>query len=292
MLPPKFDYSVPSTVDEALSLLSENGGAKVLAGGQSLIPLLKLRFSSPSMLVDVNRVAGLDDVAEDGGELRIGALARHSDVAASKLLKARYPLVAEAANWIADPITRRRGTMGGSLAHADPAGDWGSVMLALDASVVARTSSGERTIPVSELFRGPFRSSLEPGEMLTEIRIPQGGDQAGGTYLKLERKVGDFATVGVAVQLDMANGTIGRAGIGLTAVGPTNIRATAAEESLAGAEPGPAAFDEAARLAAEAAQPISDVRGSAEYKRAVVRAYVRRGLDRSLELARAGRGAP
>jgi len=292
VLPPKFDYSVPSTVEEALSVLAEQGsGAKVLAGGQSLIPLLKLRFSSPAMLVDVNRVEGLGGIEEAGDELRIGALARHSQVAASKLLKGRYPLVAEAATWIADPITRRRGTMGGSLAHADPAGDWGSVMLALGASVVARSSTGERTIPVSELFRGPFRSSLETGEMLTEIRIPAGGDHSGGTYLKLERKVGDFATVGVAVQLDMANGTIGRAGIGLTAVGPTNIRAAAAEDALAGAEPGPAAFDEAARLAAAAAEPISDVRGSAEYKRAVVSAYVRRGLDKALELARAGRGS-
>ena len=293
MLPPKFDYSAPSTVDEALALLAEYGGsAKVLAGGQSLIPLLKLRFSSPAMLVDVNRIEGLNGIEENSGELRVGALARHSQVAASKLLKSRYPLVAEAATWIADPITRRRGTMGGSLAHADPAGDWGSVMLAMGASVVARTSSGERTIPVADLFRGPFRSSLESGEMVTEIRIPKGGEHSGGTYLKLERKVGDFATVGVAVQLDMANGTIGRAGIGLTAVGPTNVHATAAEEALAGAEPGPAVFDEAARLAAAAAEPISDVRGSAEYKRAVVRAYVRRGLDKALELARAGRGAP
>ena len=293
MLPPKFDYSAPSTVDEALALLAEYGGsAKVLAGGQSLIPLLKLRFSSPAMLVDVNRIEGLNGIEEDPSELRVGALARHSQVAASKLLKSRYPLVAEAATWIADPITRRRGTMGGSLAHADPAGDWGSVMLAMGASVVARTSSGERTIPVADLFRGPFRSSLESGEMVTEIRIPVGGEHSGGTYLKLERKVGDFATVGVAVQLDMANGTIGRAGIGLTAVGPTNVHATAAEEALAGAEPGPAVFDEAARLAAAAAEPISDVRGSAEYKRAVVRAYVRRGLDKALELARAGRGAP
>jgi aerobic carbon-monoxide dehydrogenase medium subunit len=291
LFPPKFDYASPGSLDEVLSLLGEHGRkAKILAGGQSLIPLLKLRFASPAMLVDVNRVDGLGEIAETEGELRIGAMARHSEVASSDLLKARYPLVATAAPWIADPIIRSRGTMGGSLAHADPAGDWGSVMLALGASVVARKASGERTIAVADLFRGPFQSALEPDEMLTEIRIPAAAEHSGGTYLKLERKVGDFATVGVAVNLTMSNGSIGRAGIGLTAVGSKNIQATAAEDALAGQAPSPDVFDEAARLAAEAADPTADVRGSADYKRAVTRAFVRRGLDQALELARAGRG--
>jgi carbon-monoxide dehydrogenase medium subunit len=289
LLPPKFDYSAPRTSDEALSLLEQHGReAKLLAGGQSLIPLMKLRFASPSLVVDINHVDGLDGIDDSNGELRIGALARHDQLATSSLLKQRYPLISSTAPWIADPISRSLGTVGGSLAHADPAGDWGSVMLALGASVVAKSTTGERTIELKDFFRGPFRSTLEPTEMITEVRVPGGGTSSGGTYLKLERKVGDFATVGVAVQLELDGGNIRRAGIGLTAVGPKNIGATAAEESLAGAEPTPAAFDEAAELAAGAADPIDDVRGSAAYKRAVVRAYVRRGLATALELARNG----
>jgi carbon-monoxide dehydrogenase medium subunit len=290
LLPPKFDYSAPRTSDEVLSLLQQHGReAKVLAGGQSLIPLMKLRFASPSLLVDINHVDGLAGIDDSNGELRIGTLTRHAQLAESSLLEQRYPLIATTAPWIADPISRSLGTIGGSLAHADPAGDWGSVMLALDASVVARTTSGERSIPVRDFFRGPFRSTLEPAELLTEVRVPASGANSGGTYLKLERKVGDFATVGVAVQLELGGDTIRRAGIGLTAVGPKNIQAAAAEEALAGAQPTPEAFDEAAQLAADATDPIDDVRGSAASKRAVVRAYVRRGLDRSLELARGGR---
>ncbi|HEY1330838.1 MAG TPA: xanthine dehydrogenase family protein subunit M [Actinomycetota bacterium] len=292
LLPPRFDYASPDSLDDALSLLEQHGNdAKVLAGGQSLIPLLKLRFASPALLVDVNRIAGLDGIQEASGQLRIGALARHASVASSETLKARYPILTTTAPLIADPITRGRGTMGGSLAHADPAGDWGSVMLALGASVVARSATAERTIAISDFFRGPFRSALMPNEMVTEIRIPSGGAHVGGTYLKLERKVGDFATVGVAVVLDLSDGGIDRAGIGLTAVGSRNLQATAAQESLVGVSPSPEAFDAAAALAAEASDPSSDVRGSAEYKRAVVRAFVRRGLDRALEIAQAGRVA-
>jgi aerobic carbon-monoxide dehydrogenase medium subunit len=289
LLPPKFDYSAPRTSDEALSLLEQHGReAKLLAGGQSLIPLMKLRFASPSLLVDINHVDGLGDIDESNGELRLGTLVRHEQLATSPLLKQTFPLIAATAPWIADPISRSLGTVGGSLAHADPAGDWGSVMLALGASVVAKTTSGERTIAIKDFFRGPFRSTLEPTEMLTEVLVPKAGANSGGTYLKLERKVGDFATVGVAVQLELDGDTIRRAGIGLTAVGPKNIEASAAEDSLAGAQPTAQAFDEAAQLAADASDPIDDVRGSAAYKRAVVRAYVRRGLDRALELARDG----
>jgi carbon-monoxide dehydrogenase medium subunit len=271
-------------------VLQQHGrDAKVLAGGQSLIPLMKLRFASPALLVDINHVEGLGEVTESGGELRIGALARHGHLATNALLKGGYPIIAATAPWIADPISRSLGTLGGSLAHADPAGDWGSVMLALGASVVAKSASGERTISMKDFFRGPFRSTLEPSELLTEVRIPERTTPAGGAYFKLERKVGDFATVGVAVHLEMSDDSIRRVGIGLTAVGSKNIEATAAEESLAGVVPGSEAFDEAARLAAEAADPTSDARGSAEYKRAVVRAYVRRGLERALEMARDGR---
>jgi carbon-monoxide dehydrogenase medium subunit len=247
---------------------------------------MKLRFATPMVVVDINRIGGLGFIEEEDGRLRVGALARHNELADSEVLRARYPAMAAAAPLVSDPIVRNLGTIGGSLAHADPAGDWGSVMLALGAEVVARSDSGERTIPVREFFHGTFTTALEPTEVLTEVRVPPPGGPAGGTYLKLERKVGDFATVGAAVQLELADGKVERAGIALTAVGPQNVEATAAEEALAGVEPGEEPFGEAARLAAEAVEPVSDVRGSAEYKREVVRVFVQRGLTQALKLAR------
>jgi carbon-monoxide dehydrogenase medium subunit len=188
---------------------------------------------------------------------------------------------------ISDPIVRNLGTIGGSLCHADPAGDWGSVMLALDASVVLRSVRGEREMAMPEFLVDTFTTALEPDEILTEVRIPQTAGPSGGTYLKLERKVGDFATVAAAVHLSLSDGTVERAGIALTAVGPKNLRSTDAEASLAGAEPTEAAFAEAGRLAAEASSPVSDLRGSTDYKRHVVDVYVRRGLARALEMAHA-----
>jgi carbon-monoxide dehydrogenase medium subunit len=286
MLPSKFDYHRPESLDEALRLLAELDDAKVLAGGQSLIPVLKLRLAAPEHLVDINRVPGLDGIAESDGRLRFGALARHNQVAGSDLV-AKYPLIAAAAPQIADPIVRNLGTMGGSLAHADPAGDYGAVMLAAGASVVATSARGEREIPMTEFLVDVFTTSLEPDELLTEIRVPTPPARSGGTYLKLERKIGDFATVGAAVQLELSNGTIGRAGIALTGVGSTNVHATDAEASLAGAEPTEEAFAEAGRLAAASTNPVSDVRGSAEYKRHVVEVYVKRGLSTAVEMARA-----
>ena len=287
MLPARFDYLAPASLDEALSILAERGeDAKVMAGGQSLIPLMKLRLAQPAVLVDLGRVPGLDGLEEDGGTLRIGAMRTTASLADSDLLRERYPAMATAAPLISDPIIRNLGTIGGSLAHADPAGDWGSVMLALGAEVVARTASGERTIPVGELLLGTFTTCLEPDELITEVRVPAPAGASGGTYLKLERKVGDYATVAAAVQVDMSNGSIGRAGIALTAVGPSNVRCEAAEAALAGAEPTGEALDEAARLAAEAAEPWDDIRGSAAYKRQVARVFVRRGLARALEIAR------
>jgi carbon-monoxide dehydrogenase medium subunit len=287
MLPARFDYLAPTSLDEALSILAERGeDAKVLAGGQSLIPLMKLRLAQPAVLVDLGRVPGLDGLEEDGDALRIGAMRTTASLADDDLLRARYPVMATAAPLISDPIIRNLGTIGGSLAHADPAGDWGSVMLALGAEVVARRASGERTIPVGDLFLGTFTTSLEPDELITEIRVPRAPDRSGGTYLKLERKVGDYATVAAAVQVEMSNGHVGRAGISLTAVGATNLRCEAAEAALAGGEPTAEALEEAARLAAEAADPWDDIRGSAAYKRQVARVFVRRGLERAVEIAR------
>lgn len=288
MLPARFDYHRPSSLEEALGLLATHGeDAKVLAGGQSLIPLMKLRLAAPAHIVDMNRVPGLDGITEDGSSLRIGSLVRHNQLAASDVVSARYPTLATAAPLIADPLVRNLGTIGGSLAHADPAGDIGSVMLALGASVALTSARGERELPISELLVDTFTTSIAPDEILTEVRVPAPAGKHGGTYLKLERKVGDFATVGVAVHLALSDGGIERAGIGLTGVGPKNLEATDAEAALAGADAGDGAFAEAGRLAAAQSHPVSDVRGSAEYKRHVVDVYVRRGLAAALAQARA-----
>jgi carbon-monoxide dehydrogenase medium subunit len=277
--PASFEYFAPATLDVALSILDEQGDrAKIMAGGQSLVPLMKLRFAAPEAIVDLNRISGLDGLVEEEGALRIGALVRHKACERSELLRGRYGALGDAAPQISDPLVRNRGTVGGSLAHADPQGDWASVMLAARASVVVQSSSGSRTITVDELLDGPFTTTLAPNEILTEVRVPDPGLRAGGTYLKLERKVGDYATAAVAVQLSLSNGTIGEAGIALTGVGPSNIRAAEAEDLLRGSEPAEALFTEAARSAAAAANPQSDIRGTAEYKRNVVRVFTERGL--------------
>jgi aerobic carbon-monoxide dehydrogenase medium subunit len=282
MYPAPFDYVATDSLDEALAVLAERGDeAKVLAGGQSLIPLLKLRFASPEVLVDINRIAGLDTLAEDGGALRIGALVRHKTCERSQLLRDRYPVLSQAAAQISDPIVRNLGTVCGSVAHADPQGDWGSALLAAGAEVVARGPQGERTLPLSGFFQGPFTTTLDPAEIVTEIRVPDPGPRSGGSYLKLERRVGDFATVAVGVQLSFDNGTVARAGVALTGVGATNIRAVEAEEALTGATLDDEAIRGAAELAAQAAEPQGDLRGSVEYKRHVVRVFTERALRAS-----------
>jgi len=289
MLPAPFEYHAPKTVDEALELLDQLGDAgKVLAGGQSLIPLLKLRFADPGHLVDINKIKDLDYLEERDGTLRIGPLFRHKSAERSSLLASRYHVMADAAPQIADPIIRNRGTIAGSIAHADPSGDWGAVLLALDADLVLRSNSGSRTVKARDFFNGPFSTALQSNEMLSEIRIPASRSQTGGAYLKLERKVGDFATVAVAVHLRMDDGQVGSAGIGLTAVGPQNIKAERAEAALKGRVLDDAAIKEAAGLAAEAAEPKADHRGSVEYKRNIVRVFTERGLKRAYERARGG----
>jgi carbon-monoxide dehydrogenase medium subunit len=288
MYPARFEYHAPTSVDEALELLERYGDeAKVLAGGQSLIPLMKLRFASPRALVDINRIQGLGSIQEDNGFLSVGALVRHKDCERSDALKGRFGVLGDAAPQISDPIVRNRGTVVGSLTHADPQGDWGSALMAAGAQLEVVSSGGTRTIPLDELFQGPFTTSLAPNELATAVQVPDPGGRAGGTYLKLERKVGDFATVGVAVHLSMDNGTVGRAGIALTGVGPKNLRAEAAEQALAGAELTDETIQGAAELAAEAAQPRSDHRGTADYKRSVVRVFTERGLRKAAETAAA-----
>jgi carbon-monoxide dehydrogenase medium subunit len=287
MYPASFEYLAPTTLDEALALLEEHGDeAKILAGGQSLIPLMKLRFAVPSAIIDINGISELERLDGEGGGLRMGALVRHKTCERSELLHGRYGTLGDAAPMISDPIVRNMGTVGGSLAHADPQGDWGSVMLAMRAEITARGPNGARTIPIDEFFQGPFTTVLEPSEILTEVRIADPGTQAGGTYLKLERKVGDFATVGVAVHVSLSNGSVERAGIALTGVGPMNLRADSAEQALAGQVLDEQAISEAARLAAEAAKPRTDVRGTEAYKRNVVRVFTERGLRKAAEVAR------
>jgi carbon-monoxide dehydrogenase medium subunit len=249
---------------------------------------MKLRFASPGVVVDINRIPGLDHLDEQEGELRIGALVRHKACERLHLSTGRFRVIGDAAPQVSDPLVRNRGTVCGSLAHADPQGDWGSVMIAARAKVVARGPGGSRTIPVDELFAGPFTTTLAPDEIVTEVRVPNPGPRASGAYLKLERKVGDYATAAVAVQVALANGHVGEIGIGLTGVGPTNVRAAAAEDSLRGAEPTDAAIRDAAALAAEAAQPQSDIRGTADYKRSLVRVLCERGLRTAVAAARAG----
>jgi len=289
MLPAPFEYHAPRTIDEALNLLDQLGDeGKVLAGGQSLIPLLKLRFASPGHLVDINKIKELDFIEERDGTLRIGPLFRHKAAERSSLLTSRYQVMADAAPQIADPIIRNRGTLAGSVAHADPSGDWGSVLLAMDADLVLRSKRGSRTVKARDFFSGPFSTALEPTEILSEIRIPAAKAMTGGAYLKLERKVGDFATVAVAVHLRMDDGKVGSAGIGLTAVGPQNIKAEKAEAVLRGAKLDDDVIKEAAALAAEAADPKADHRGSVEYKRNIVRVFTQRGLKRAAERARGG----
>ncbi len=279
MLPAAFDYQAPTTLAEALSILKQRGDdAKVMAGGQSLIPLLKLRFAQPALVVDIGRLPALATISKDGGHVRIGALVRHVDVERSQELAQILPMLVEAAHWVSDPLVRNRGTVAGSVCHADPSGDWGSVMLALDAEVVAQSSSGERVIRAAEFFHGPFTTALRPDEVVTELRIPLPSGPAGGAYLKLERKVGDFATVGAAVHVELDGNKVKKAGIGLTSVGPSNLKATDAERSLVGQELSDGAIAEAARLAAAAAEPKDDIRGTAAYKKDVVRVFVQRGL--------------
>lgn len=288
MYPASFEYVAPASLEEAFSALDANGdSAKAMAGGQSLIPLMKLRFAAPEVIVDLNRIPGLDGLADGGDGLRIGALVRHKDCERSDLLRGRYRLLGDAAPLISDPIVRNRGTVCGSLAHADPQGDWGSVMLAARAELTVRSSAGERTVPIDEFFQGPFTTTLAPNELLVGVSVPDPGPQTSGTYLKLERKVGDYATAAVAVQVTLSNGGVSQAGIALTGVGGSNIRASAAEEALRGSDGGEAAIVEAARLAAEAAEPQSDIRGSAEYKRNVVRVFTERGLRTAVDAARA-----
>jgi carbon-monoxide dehydrogenase medium subunit len=282
MYPSRFRYEAPGSLDEAIGLLHDGGDyVKVLAGGQSLIPLMKLRFAAPELIVDINNLPGLGYHRNDpDGTLRVGALCRHADLEHSALLASSQPTMAAAAPLIADPTVRNLGTLVGSLCHADPQGDWASVVLSLRGSLVAQGPEGRRSIPMAAFVTGPFENALAPDEIAVEAVIPPPRGQRAGGYLKLERRVGDFATVGVAVSVERTGDVVTQAGIALTGVGGSTIAATDAAAALTGRPLTADSIGEAASLAAAAARPRTDHRGSAEYKRHIVATFVERILSR------------
>ena len=283
MIPPAFDYASPKTVNEAIALLGQNPDAKILAGGHSLLTMLKFRLAEPALLVDINKVYGLAYIHEEGGWLKIGAMTRESEIDRSALVKSKYPLLADTARTIADPIVRNWATVGGNLAHADPANDHPATMIAYGARVVATGPNGTREIAIGDFFSGPFTTALDHNEILTEIRIPARKAGDGGAYLKVKRKVGDYATAAVAVQINVgADGNCTSAGVGLTNVGLTPIRAVQAEALLVGSALDDKTIKAAAAAAGAAAQPSGDNRGSEDYKRSLVKTLTVRALKAAL----------
>jgi carbon-monoxide dehydrogenase medium subunit len=287
MIPGRFLYRRAGSLEEAIDLLVQYGAdAKVLSGGQSLIPMMKFRLAEPAVLVDINRISGLDRLDEQDGQLLIGTLVRESVLERSPLIRERYPILAETAEVIADPLVRNLATLGGNLAHGDPANDHPATMLALRAEVVARGPAGERLIPIDDFFIDTFATALGPDEILTAIRIPAPPPRSGGAYLKFERKVGDYAVAAAAAFLVLDDeGKIASAGIGLTNVFFKPLRAEAAERALLGQHPSDELLRTAAELAAQATDPTSDLRGPAEYKRAVARTMTFRALRQACSRA-------
>jgi carbon-monoxide dehydrogenase medium subunit len=289
MIPPSFDYIAPETLSEAMSALGQNEDAKILAGGQSLLPLMRFRLAGPTVLIDLNHVDGLSYIKEEEGSLKIGAMTRQSSVEHSRLVGEKYSLLADTVRVLSDPVVRNLGTVGGNLANADPVNDEPATMLAYGADVVAQGPRGERVIPITSFYLDLYQSALARDEILTEVRVPMPNPHSGGAYLKLERKVGDYATAAVATQVELdPDGNFASVGIGLTNVGLTAIKATAAEDFLRGKAPSDGNLREAAALAAEAAQPNADARGSEEYKRSLVKTYTVRALRLAVQRAQGG----
>ncbi len=280
MIPAGFDYHAPRSVADAIKLLGELGPeAKLLAGGHSLLPMMKLRFAAPSHLIDLGRISDLRGIAQAGNEIRIGAMTTEADLLGSKLLAEKVPLLVEGASWIADPQVRYKGTIGGDISHGDPGNDHPALMLALDASFVLTGPKGERVVKADGYFLGLYSTLLEPDEILTQIRIPVPAAGSGWSYSKLKRKAGDFATAATAVVLQMKGGKVAKVAIALTNVGPTALKASAAEDSLVGKAIDEASLNEAARLAMSICDPVPDQRGDAAYKTAMCGEMTRRALQ-------------
>ncbi len=289
MIPGEFDYTRPADIDAVLKVLKEREGeAKLLAGGHSLLPLLKFRLASPTVVVDLRGISGLDGITEEHGELRIGALATHRQIHEDPTVAAGYEALHDAAGGIGDMQIRNWGTIGGSCAHADPSADYPAVLIATHATVVCRSADGERLIPAREFFTDTFTTALEPNEMLTEVRFPAPGPRSGGSYTKIERRAGDFSTVGIAVQLSLAeDGSIADVGIGLTAVADCPFAATDAEAALRAASPDSEdALRRAGAAASAQSSPTTDSHGPADYKRSLVAELTVRAVKRAVERAR------
>ena len=285
MIPPSFEYLRPNTIPEAIAMLQQHGdAAKILSGGQSLIPMMKLRLARPAILIDINRISGLSHIKEEGGYLKIGGLTREAELEVSPLVRSKYPILADTTHVIADPQVRNLATIGGNLAHGDPANDHPATMIALGAQVVANGPKGERVIPIENFFVSLFTTALNPDEILTEIRVPVPPPRSAGAYLKLERKVGDFATAAVAVQVTLdEKGACQKVGMGLTNVGATPVKARKAEDFLRGKKLDDDAITEAAQLAADQAEPSADLRGPVEYKKGLVKELAKRALQLTRE---------
>ncbi len=287
MIPQSFQYESPGTMADAIALLEKHGDeAKILSGGHSLIPMMKLRFATPEYLIDINGIPGLSYIREEKGTVKIGALSREAEIEHSDLLKKHFPIFADVTKLIADPQVRNRGTIGGNLAHGDAANDHPAVMMALQATVIATGSGGSRSIPIDEFFFGFYTTALKQNEILTEIQIPVPPAGTGSAYHKLERKVGDYATAGVAVQLTVdGKGVCKAIGIGLTNVNPIPLRAVRSEQALLGKVINSENIALAAQFASEDCNPSADLRGSEEYKRAMVAVLVKRMVLKAAERA-------
>jgi carbon-monoxide dehydrogenase medium subunit len=284
MIPAAFDYHAPRTLADAVRLLGELGPeARLLAGGHSLLPMMKLRFAQPAHLVDLNRIDTLRGIREEGDTIVIGAMTVENDLIASTLLERRLPLLPEAARQIGDPQVRNRGTIGGDLAHGDPANDHPALAIALDAVLVLAGAAGSRAVAAEDFFLGPFATALAEGEILAEVRVPAFAPRTGHAYEKLKRKTGDWATAAAAVVLRLDGGTVSAVRIALTNVAPTPLRARAAEAALLGKAPDEAAIGAAAQAAAAACDPAEDLRGDRAYKTAMAGEMVRRALRRAVE---------
>lgn len=286
MYPAPFEYFAPRTVADALALLQRYGeDAKILAGGQSLLPMMKLRIAGPTYLIDVNRIAGLDGLRRQGDRLVLGALCRHADVAASALVREHLPLMTDAASLTADVQVRNRGTVAGSLAHADPAGDWPAALLALETEVQIAGPAGTRTTPLQAFVVDAYTTQLEAGEMIVGVSVQIPPAPSGGAYVKFEKRAGDFAVASVGVQLRLTGDLCQSVAISLGALGPTAMRARSAEAVLQGQAPDASRLDEAGRLVREAAQPFADTRGSVDYKRHLAGVLFRRAFGAALDRA-------